>query len=169
MLGACHTWPMVPALTPLTGCLHALLAAFLAVTAFAAPDKLPPLELPVPDSVLKESRRLAYGVYMKSDKIGWGLDTRAPGKLDGKDCIIAAMERDIQIKALGNSIQTESVDRHYFDAAFPNRALRIECHQKQDGRERKVLLKLKTESTYTVEITEAGKTEARKTQTSTSV
>lgn len=139
-----------------------LLAALLCLTipSLAAPEKLPPLELPVPESALRDSRRLAYGVYMSGGKVGWGLDTRAPGKLNGQDCVITAMEMKMTVKTLGNTMNVEVVDRNYFDAAPPHRALRIESIQKMDGQTRSVILSEKEPGSYAVEITEAGKKRA---------
>ncbi len=124
----------------------------------AAPEKLPPLELPVPESALRESRKLTYGVYMNGGKIGWGLDSREPGKFDGKECIVTAMSVNMEMKSLGNTMQVEMIDRQHFDMAPPHRARRIESVQKMDGQERRIILNLKEGSTYAVEITEAGKT-----------
>lgn len=132
----------------------------LVIPSLAAPEKLPPLELPVPESALKDARRLAYGVYMGGGKVGWGLDSRAPGKLNGKDCVVTAMEMKMTVKALGNTMNVEATDREYFDATPPHRALRVESIQKMDGQTRSVILTEKEAGIYAVEITEAGRKRA---------
>lgn len=130
--------------------------AGLTLAASAAPEKLPPLDLPVPPAALKQERSIAYGVYMQGSKIGWGMDTRKPNTIDGKACVISTMEAHIELKAMDNLVRLDMADRQTFDAAPPHRLLRLESIQKMDGQTRKIILTHRQDQTYAVEITEAG-------------
>lgn len=124
----------------------------------AAPEQLPPLELPVTETMLKESEKWAYGLYMNGAKSGWAVMSQEPGKVDGKECCTVSMHLNMEMKALGNTMKVEMLSREYFDAsAAPYRAMKMEEIRKMDGQERHVTLRLKEGITYSVEIKEAGK------------
>jgi hypothetical protein len=129
----------------------------LTLPAAAEPEKLPPLELPVPAAMLKDPLKWAYGVYVNGGKSGWGVVSQSPSKWEGKEVLTYSMEVNMEIKALGNSMKMDMMMRDHYDATPPHRALLMEEIQKMDGQERHVTLRLKEGTTYSVEVEEAGK------------
>ena len=132
--------------------------ATLFLHATAAPEKLPPLELPVPPAALKHTRAITYGVYMDGGKIGWALDSREPNTINGKPCLVCSMEAHLVLKAMDKLMHMDMATRQSFDATPPHRLLRLESTQKMDGQTRKIVLTHRQDRSYAVEITEAGAT-----------
>ncbi|HWB04261.1 MAG TPA: transglutaminase-like domain-containing protein [Verrucomicrobiales bacterium] len=122
------------------------------------PPKLPALELPIPESTFKQTERHWTGIYVNDVKSGWGVDTMGPATVEGKSCVSVTQDMTLEMKAFGSSMKMDTVSRKHYLVEPPCRAFLVEEVQKMNGQERRVVLRHKEGTTYSVEITEAGKT-----------
>lgn len=149
-------------LATLCGLLGAATEIPAAETADTRPVKLPPLELPVPDSVFTGTDRRWMSAYYHGFKAGWAMHSLGPATLDGKACISSSFELTTEFKALSTIHQRFTSVRKWYAKDPPHRAFRIEQTEKLGDQTRQVLMRNEDGGTrYYVDVTEGGHTSPR--------
>jgi hypothetical protein len=147
---------------PYLQCLAAFLACMLSAAAGEQPfQEKPPLQLPVPESRLKETRVEWYGVYYDGTKVGWLVDSVTPGVFQGQPCVTFRSESLVDVRAGDLPTKTETVEVIHYSATPPHRALFLEGTERMLEQQRHVILRHEKDDVYRAEITEAGQTRTR--------
>jgi hypothetical protein len=124
------------------------------------PPKLPPLELPVPDSVFTKTDRRWFGVYSYGYKAGWALQSLGPETVEGRPCVSSSFEMSTEFKAFSRVNRRVTSTRRCYWKDPPYRAFLIEQTEKMGDQIRRIVLRSDAGSDYAVEITEGGKTKS---------
>ena len=143
-----------------------LLGATVVVPAAGAaetrPAKLPPLELPVPDSVFTQTDRRWSSVYFHGFKAGWAVHSLGPATVENRACISSSFEMTTEFKALSVVHQRFTSVRKWYDKEPPHRVFLIEQTEKMGNQSRRVALRNEDGGTrYAVDVTEDGEAKPR--------
>lgn len=167
-----HTGPMNRSLCPAFGLICvAALSGFLCTASgepaaeasskkAAAPPRLPPLELPIPDSVFAKTDRQWMGVYLYGHKTGWAVQSLGPAVVEGRPCISSSFEITTELKAFSRVSKRFTATRKWYHKAPPYRLFLAEQTEQLGEQSRRVVLRSDAGTGYSMKITEGGVTKA---------